>query len=81
MPIRPPVWTTDGKRIVFTSEQGGVRNLFWQADHGGAVERLVDSPNRQAATGVAPDGRVIHRVCGGDPRRRDGRGFWTVPRA
>jgi serine/threonine protein kinase len=54
-----PVWTTDGKRIVFTSEQGGVRNLFWQTDHGGEVERLIDSPNRQAATGVAPDGRAI----------------------
>ena len=54
-----PVWTADGKRIVFTSEQGGVRNLFWQADDGGGVERLIESPNRQAATGVAPDGRAI----------------------
>ena len=54
-----PVWTADGKRIVFTSEQGGVRNLFWQADDGGGVERLINSPNRQAATGVAPDGRAI----------------------
>ena len=54
-----PVWTADGKRIVFTSEQGGVRNLFWQADDDGGVERLIESPNRQAATGVAPDGRAI----------------------
>src|SRR6185503_8348346 len=54
-----PVWTADGKRIVFASEQGGVRNLFWQADDGGGVERLVESPNRQLATGVARDGRAI----------------------
>jgi serine/threonine-protein kinase len=54
-----PVWTADGKRLLFTSEQAGVRNLFWQADDGGRVERLINSPNRQAATGVAPDGRAI----------------------
>jgi hypothetical protein len=54
-----PVWTADGKRIVFTSEQAGVRNLFWQADDGGSAERLVESPNRHAATGVTPDGRAI----------------------
>jgi serine/threonine-protein kinase len=54
-----PVWTADGKRIVFASEQAGVRNLFWQASDGGSVERLTESSNRQAATGVAPDGRAI----------------------
>jgi eukaryotic-like serine/threonine-protein kinase len=54
-----PVWTADGQRIVFTSEQAGVRNLFWQAADGGRAEPLVESNNRHAATGVAPDGRAI----------------------
>jgi serine/threonine-protein kinase len=63
-----PVWTTDGKRIVFTSEQGGVRNLFWQADDGGGVDRLTKSPHREAATGVAPDGRVIFTEYAGATR-------------
>ena len=59
-----PVWTPDGRRLiftsVFTSGRTGVRNLFWQAADGtGAVERLIDSPNVQYATAVSPDGRRL----------------------
>ena len=37
-----PVWTPDGKRIVFnSSKEGETRNLFWQlADGSGGLERL-----------------------------------------
>src|SRR5688572_22005330 len=52
------VWTPDSRRLIFTSERAGVRNLFWQAaDGAGAVERLTESPDTQYPTGVAPDGR------------------------
>jgi len=55
-----PVWTPDGRRLIFTSERAGARNLFWQAADGtGAVERLTESPNFQAATAVSPDGRWL----------------------
>jgi serine/threonine-protein kinase len=52
-----PVWTPDGRRLIFSSDRAGVRNLFWQAaDNTGAVERLTDSPSSQTATAVSPDG-------------------------
>ena len=55
-----PVWTPDGRRVVFTSERVGARNLFWQAADGtGAVERLTESPNAQTSTAVSPDGRRL----------------------
>ena len=55
-----PVWTPDGRRLIFSSERAGARNLFWQAADGtGAVERLTDSPNLQNATAVSPDGRRL----------------------
>ena len=55
-----PLWTSDGGRVVFTSEREGVRNLFWQAANGsGAVERLTESPNQQTPTAVSPDGRRL----------------------
>ena len=55
-----PVWTPDGRRVVFSSERAGARNLFWQAADGtGAVERLSESPNQQQATAVSPDGRRL----------------------
>jgi serine/threonine-protein kinase len=54
------VWTPDSRRLIFTSERAGVRNLFWQAaDGAGAVERLTESPNTQYPTGVSPDGRRL----------------------
>ena len=47
-----PVWTPDGRRVIFSSERAGARNLFWQAADGtGAVERLTESPNPQNADG------------------------------
>ena len=52
-----PAWTADGRRLIFSSERAGARNLFWQAADGtGAVERLTESPNQQNAVAVSPDG-------------------------
>ena len=54
------VWTPDSRRLIFTSERAGVRNLFWQAvDGAGAAEQLTESPDTQYPTGVSPDGRRL----------------------
>jgi hypothetical protein len=54
------VWTPDSRRLFFTSERAGVRNLFWQAaDGSGVAERLTESPNTQYPTAVSPDGRRL----------------------
>src|SRR5262249_53745017 len=45
-----PVWTPDGRRIVFASSAGKQEenNLYWQrADGVGDVQRLTHSPNVQ----------------------------------
>ena len=56
-----PIWTSDGRRIIFASGRlGGVMNLWWQAADGTATaERLTTSPDRQAASSVTPDGEVL----------------------
>jgi serine/threonine-protein kinase len=52
-----PVWTPDGRRLIFNSQREGSQNLFWQAADGtGAVERLTKSSNIQNSSGVSPDG-------------------------
>jgi len=58
---RFPVWTPDGRRLIFSSDRAGGGNLFWQAADGtGMPERLTQSPNLQFPTTVAPDGtRVV----------------------
>ena len=54
---RTPVWTPDGQRIAFSSQQDGPPNLFWQAADGtGSVERLLESTNSQFPTSFSPDG-------------------------
>ena len=56
-PSTSPVWTPDGRRVVFTSPRNGVPNLFWQAADGtGAVEQLTDNQNAQTPTSFGPDG-------------------------
>jgi len=52
-----PVWTSDGRRILFTSNRSGAMNLYSQAADGtGTVERLTTSPNRHSAESITPDG-------------------------
>ena len=58
---RNPVWTPDGKRIVFESERAkGPYNLYWQpADGTGEVQRLTESPNNQNPTSFHPSGKYL----------------------
>jgi serine/threonine-protein kinase len=56
-----PVWTPDGRRLVWASQrEGAVVNLYTQAADGtGAVERLTESANNQFPTAMTPDGKRV----------------------
>src|SRR5205823_9292057 len=55
-----PVWTPDGRRIIFSSNHDGQPNLWWQvADGTGVPERLTTSSNAQFLTGITPDGTAV----------------------
>jgi eukaryotic-like serine/threonine-protein kinase len=56
-----PVWTADGRRLVFTSQAGGdLGSLFWQAaDGSGRAERLTAGALIERATSVLPDGTGV----------------------
>ena len=55
-----PLWTPDGKRVVFNSNREGPLNLFWQlADGSGGLERLVTGEFTQAASSFTPDGQLL----------------------
>jgi serine/threonine-protein kinase len=52
-----PLWTPDGRRIIFSANHDGQPNLWWQAADGtGAAERLTTSSNAQFLNGITPDG-------------------------
>ena len=55
-----PLWTPDGKHIVYTAERGGPVNIFWKlADGGGAEERLASGTEQQYPTSFSSDGRFL----------------------
>jgi Tol biopolymer transport system component len=56
-----PVWTPDGQRIVYSSqEKGGTFNLWWtRADGSGDAQRLTQSKSMQYAGSWRPDGKVL----------------------
>jgi Tol biopolymer transport system component len=63
-----PLWTPDGKRIVFTSNkdtEGPGASLFWQfADSSGGLERLTTSETTHISSSLSPDGQwlVFHEA-------------------
>ena len=57
-----PVWTPDGRRIVFASDRADTStpNLYWQrADGTGGAQRLTDSKNFQSPASWHPSGKFL----------------------
>ena len=58
---RTPIWTPDGQRITYSSqEKGGTFNLWWiRADGAGNAQRLTQSKDIQTPGSWRPDGKVL----------------------
>ena len=56
-----PVWTRDGKRIIYRATRNGVRNLYWRAvDGSGEEERLTTKPGfLHTPSAVSTDGEWV----------------------
>ncbi|MBI3404869.1 MAG: serine/threonine-protein kinase [Acidobacteria bacterium] len=56
-----PVWTPDGKRIIYSSTRGGPPSLFWRPSDGSGQEEPFTTPTSgiQQAESVSPDGEFV----------------------
>jgi Tol biopolymer transport system component len=55
-----PVWSPDGRQVVFASDRDGVGQIYRKdASGAGAEERLTDGPNPKAPRHISRDGRYL----------------------
>ena len=57
-----PIWTLDGKEIVFSSYRAGSKDIFITSAEGGAPKRLTDYPGNETPLCVLGDGRVLFQA-------------------
>jgi len=72
-----PVWSSDGRRVVFESNRKGVFNLYWKlSDGAGADELLLESDQNKAPADWSSDGRFL-LFRSNDPQT--GHDLWVLP--
>ena len=57
-----PVWTPDGKSIVFSSYRAGSKDIFITSAEGGSPKRLTDYPGSETPLCVLDGGRVLFQA-------------------
>lgn len=57
-----PLWTPDGKRIVFSSYRAGSKDIFITSAEGGVPRRLTDYPGNETPLCVLDGGRVLFQA-------------------
>jgi Tol biopolymer transport system component len=72
-----PVWTADGKRVIYRATRKGFRNIYWKSSDGtGAEERLTSREGVvQTPSSVSSDGKWLLFTEAGGP---GGNGIWAL---
>ena len=72
-----PVWSPDGSRIAFASDQGGPGNLYQKSSSGGVnEEQILSTSERKWPSDWSPDGRFIVYASASPRTKLD---LWVLP--
>ena len=58
-----PMWTVDGKNIVFASYREKGKDIYKVAENGGAPVRLTSHPANETPLAVLEDGRILYTAA------------------
>jgi len=74
---RDPLWSADGKRVIYASSRNGRKSLFWKPVTGpGSEEELLTLSAQPFPDAVSKDGRyLVYDILGA----RDSKGFYLLP--
>jgi Tol biopolymer transport system component/predicted Ser/Thr protein kinase len=71
-----PVWTPDGKHLIFSSHTSTLYTMWWiRADGAGQPAKLLESPLALNPNSLSPDGRLLAYSQNGPETARD---LWTL---
>lgn len=74
-----PVWTLDGRRIFFTSDRKGIRDIYEKPANGIGTETVVlESKQQKSLDDLSPDGRYLVYDTGG-PGGTFSNELWILP--
>jgi eukaryotic-like serine/threonine-protein kinase len=72
-----PIWSTDGKRIIFASDPNGVLDLYQKEANGTKSEELLLKSSEGKGPGsVSPDGRFLMYAADNPKTKLD---LWVLP--
>ena len=74
-----PLWSADGKQIVFSSSRKGLRDIYQKASDGsGSEEILFESAENKYPTSLSPDGRFL-AFTNQDTKANTKQDIWILP--
>jgi Tol biopolymer transport system component len=74
-PDLSPVWSPDGRSVIFTSKRNGPADIYWKSAAGGDDVLLFASSAEKAVTSWSRDGRYVAFYTTGATDR----GVWILP--
>ena len=54
-----PLWTPDGKNIIFSSYRDKTKDIYMTSSEGGTPVRITDYPGNETPLAVLPDGSIL----------------------
>jgi eukaryotic-like serine/threonine-protein kinase len=74
-----PLWSADGKQIVFGSNRKGLRDIYQKTSDGsGSEEILFESAENKVPTSLSPDGRFL-AFTNTDTKANTKQDIWILP--